>query len=299
MRFGKRLAIAIATESELRPFTRQKYLKRLLVGLEKLSRAWESQISPEDATAVALANLERAKVGVPLCADRALDESEVREQDRVFLAALAEDVDTLSAFVLATENYIAVAINGWLRDALALGLVFRSLGRTTFSSPESDRRLLDLVLLKRIQDRHFVQGCAHLASTLLPISDAVDSINQHVDLNIAAINKLLNRRAQHIPLSLRAPADLLPAVETRLRSSRSVLIANSLEQMRHAIEDVYERTVLDRLSPPSLLIDSGLSPSLKLPSASTSANSPTGTHTTSPNKACAHGLSVQPPCPSA
>ncbi len=231
---------------------RQKELKHILIGTEKLSKAWEEQFAfrqegvSEDAL-IQIANLERSKVGL-LSVETPITEAEVCAQDSKFLASIMDDVQSLSAFIASSENFIALAINAWLRDALSIGLVFRSPTDDGHHGPTQRplsqvRSLLDLVISKRVHEPQFLDMCGQLAVSLLPIVEANSSLSEHVELNLAAIHKLLKRRMKNIHERVRAESAQVPDYEELLRSDRAPLITTSLAQMRHAIEDVYERTV--------------------------------------------------------
>ncbi len=243
MRFTKRLAIAIDTQGTNRPFVRQKELKHLLIGTEKLSKLYIDQISLNTSTDIKtltdLSNIERLKVSLA-SSDSPLTRAEVQHQDHLFLAGIDEDVEALLGFITATENFIAVAINSWLCDALVIGLVFRSPNEVC--TPTAARKLVHSALRKRAHDGQFLNMCGQLAVSLVPIVEANEALNDHISLNIVAINKLMKRRDKNVDVRA-IPEKELPDYESLLRSERAGMITTSLAQMRHAIEDVYERSV--------------------------------------------------------
>jgi hypothetical protein len=179
MRFGKRLALAMIRDAGEAPYLSQKQLKHILVGLEKLAKAYtDLSASPlSESSLLSLANSYRVNCGLPE-QSFPLQASEVVAHDCELLRLLDADVVQIRRYIEICESNLMVSINDWLDEAARVGLVGINATENIISNDES---------------------LTALTSRARELIQEHERIQQYISVNIAAIKKLLGRRNKNVP----------------------------------------------------------------------------------------------------
>lgn len=188
MRFGKRLALAMLRDAGESPYLSQKELKHILVGLEKLCKSYNEQLEmlkckdgDEKSTVIAFANMEREKYGLE-AQQCILDISEVVSRDQAFLSTLNDDIIRIRRYVEKCEADLMAGFNEWLASAALIGVLV---------SQEPSREILS----------HYVPDIkpqTELFSELDALVGELKRLKQYVEVNSAAVRKLLGRRHKNV-----------------------------------------------------------------------------------------------------
>jgi hypothetical protein len=173
MRFGKRLALAMIRDAGEAPYLSQKQLKHILVGLEKLAKAYTDQ---SESSLISLANSYRVNCGLPE-QSFPLQAAEVVAHDCELLRLLDADVVQIRRYIEICEANLMVSINDWLDEAARVGLV----GLNPTVTPTSTNESLTA-----------------LTSRARELIQEHERIQQYISVNIAAIKKLLGRRNKNV-----------------------------------------------------------------------------------------------------
>ena len=195
MRFGKRLALAMIRDAGEAPYVSQKELKHVLVGLEKLCKVYNEQVviisecSMTNGELIVHINTERAKYGL---AQRpfVLDICEVIAHDAEFIRILDSDVVAMRQYVEKCEASVMEAINEWLEAAATAGLISRR------DRVENDSVLQGVRTPTKDQPESHQDD---LLAELESIATESARIKQYIEVNSAAIRKLLSRRRKGVP----------------------------------------------------------------------------------------------------
>lgn len=155
------------------PYLSQKQLKHILVGLEKLAKAYNEQ-SASELSLLSLANSYRVNCGLPE-QSFPLQASEVVAHDCELLRLLDADVVQIRRYIEICEANLMVSINDWLDEAARVGLVALNPAANFISTDES------------------------LTSRAGELIQEHERIQQYISVNIAAIKKLLGRRNKNVP----------------------------------------------------------------------------------------------------
>lgn len=180
MRFGKRLALAMLRDAGEAPYLSQKELKHVLVGLEKLCKAYFDQLDLlkcEGTTRSELkefSNSERSKYGLPE-RDGILDISEIVSRDEALLTILSEDIVRIRRYIEKCEATLMEGLNDLLESAASSGLLVTN--RQIYASHKDSTDILtDFQALEAESIR----------------------IKQYTEVNGAAVRKIMNRRKKNV-----------------------------------------------------------------------------------------------------
>ena len=197
MRFGKRLALAMLRDAGEAPYLSQKELKHILVGLEKLCKAYSDQLSMlqsegiSKAAVVVFANAERDKYGLPY-QESLLDLSEVVSRDEALFRTLDDDVRRIRQYLDKCEADLMEAINEFLVSAASKGFIVGP----DDSWVARDKVKYSQFLLSEV-------GAAEPDPDLIGELDAIENemqrLKQYLDVNASAVRKIVSRRNKNVP----------------------------------------------------------------------------------------------------
>ena len=219
------------------PYISQKHLKHMLVGLEKLCKSFAEQIqiladgSLTHAELVLHVNTERAKYGLPQQSD-ILNEAEILGHDEEFYKVLDADIVEIRRYLELCESSLMLAINEWLESGVCEGLVV---------SPEISRLARDPQSLAQYVTP---QGtvCEDLLCSFSEIDDELRRVLQYVEVNAAAIRKLLSRRNKNVPECFWSTHDYENICH--LRSPEIGMIIDSTDAIRRCVAAVPKTPIL-------------------------------------------------------
>jgi hypothetical protein len=194
MRFGKKLALAMIRDAGEAPYLSQKELKHVLVGLEKLCKAFFDQQrnvmeGADLAGVVEYAKEQREAYNVPP-SDGLLNIDEIVSKDSDFIAILLSDVTKIRRYMEVCEAALMEAVNDWLSAAdeanILIGPRVTNLG--------FDAEQVASFFLANSENSNFLDDSApeNLFSEF-------ERIKAYCDVNLSAIRKLLQRRTKNVP----------------------------------------------------------------------------------------------------
>lgn len=225
MRFGKKLALAMIRDVDEAPYISQKNLKHVLVGLEKLCKAYSDQMmllldqELTHAELVLRVNMERAKFGLPQ-RSTLLEESEVLGHDHEFFHLLDTDVVEIRRYVERCECGLMCAVNEWLQAAASEGLV---VGPALAALARDPSCFAELVLDPS-------KDCTGLMAELEEMEEELGRILQYIEVNSAAMRKLISRRNKNVPECFWSRHDYANICE--LRSPETSILVDTIEAMK-------------------------------------------------------------------
>jgi hypothetical protein len=183
MRFGKRLALAMIRDAGEAPYISQKELKHVLVGLEKLCKSFSTQTTlladsnQTEADVIKFANDERVKYGLTT-KNFIITVQEIVSRDAHLFEIMDSDIVRIRRYVESCESALMVMINDWLDEAESTGFL-----RSDVRSGTQ-------------QDIPSIDG--PLKNELGEIQSEYTRIKQYIEVNIAGLRKLLNRRNKNV-----------------------------------------------------------------------------------------------------
>jgi hypothetical protein len=215
MRFGKRLALAMIRDAGEAPYISQKDLKHVLVGLEKLCKAYVEQSTMavsnglSEASIIEFANGERLKYGLHPN-NSILDISEISAHDAQFVSIVDHDVVQMRRYVEKCEASLMEGLNELLELAAHHGLVTSDMAVTPREETKED-----------------------FLSELSSIDTEWSRVKQYTDVNVAAIRKLLERRKKNVAEIFRSVKDYKN--ESLIRTPETDDIARMIDVIRSSI----------------------------------------------------------------
>ncbi len=226
MRFGKRLALAMIKDAGEAPYISQKPLKHILVGLEKLAKAYAEQSNLHDQSSppdeiLRYANSERSKCGLPY-SPSILDRSEIVSHDTQFVLLLDSDVSRIRTYVDNCEADLMEAINAWIEDATKAGLLIER-----GDGAAMDKGGICIVCPADV--------LTEFKSRLEDIVQEHERIFQYIVVNTAAIRKLVGRRNKNVPPCFWSVAQYRNA--ENMKSPDGDLLADAIQFLKASLPE--------------------------------------------------------------
>lgn len=213
MRFGKKLALAMIRDLDEAPYISQKNLKHILVGLEKLCKAYADQVVillDQSLTSTELllhVNMERAKFGLPQ-RNSLLEETEIISHDAEFFNQLDRDVEAIRKYVERSEALLMLAVNEWLETKSRYTLVPTELADLARNPVEFSKWLLPSPANE---------------FSIETLRNEMERIVQYIEVNKAAMRKLISRRMKNVPETFWSTNEY-PNIESLCSPETSILI---------------------------------------------------------------------------
>ena len=244
MPFSRRLAIAIEEQGDRTPFLSQKALKHVLVGVEKLVKTLAEQSKMQSqaidhSEILRFVNDEREKCGL-VRSTELLTVGEVQARDADLFRILDNDVASILAYIHDAQVSLAASISEWLDEAQNAGVLFDDIRLRSSGSGLSATDLSDYALTQLVKSPEFMESAVYLARQLLPIEEYLRGINDHVELNVAAIKKILKRHELHVPEDIKFCHDFKGFDRLRTQMIADCLLTT--RTMRTVLEDIFERS---------------------------------------------------------
>lgn len=213
MRFGKRLALAIIRDEGEAPYLSQKELKHILVGLEKLCKSFAEQesliahkrLSHDDL--VQHANGEREKYGLSKN-NSILLAREIINHDASFIALIDRDIENIRKYVELVESDILEGLNDILKSAHTAGIL----------SEEEKASTIQLG-----------QDHSEIRTDMEAIISEFSRLRQYIEVNTAAIRKLLVRRRKNVSERFHSVPEYTNL--SQIQSDESAYIQSTLDSL--------------------------------------------------------------------
>ena len=242
MPLNKRLAIAMELNDGQIPFISQKAIKHVLVGVEKLVKAYEEQEQQIQkgtcmANIIEVINSERIKCGLSVSSELITDE-EIINKDAEIAEIVRTDTDNILKHLEDEQQQLAELLEVILEETHSIGIFLKA----PKSSYLPFQALLNCSLNFLIRDQSVHSKMAPLRPKIEALLKRISETCDYLEINVAAFRKLIKRHDKNVPKHLQYTGEF--GDHSRLLGTQLSALLDIAASVRNAQEDFWERSQL-------------------------------------------------------